>query len=81
MLSKDHAWWLPKGSIRALLAVIIILPTVAVLAMNAQYELLLSIAVIAVNFYFLKDAMTGETRSDEVGASNPIDPLPEEDNA
>lgn len=78
MFSNEHAWWLPKGSIRALLAVIIILPTVAVLAINAQYELLLSIAVIAVNFYFLKDTITGKTRSDEVGASQPIDPVVEE---
>jgi len=78
MLSNEHAWWLPKGSIRALLAIAIIVPTVAVLAVNAQFELLFSIAVLAANFYFLKDSMTGKTRSDEVGASQPIDPTLED---
>ena len=70
MLNKEHAWWLPPGSIRALLALAIIIPTMVVLAVNGQFAEMMSIAVIAVNFYFLKDNLSGRTASDETNQSS-----------
>lgn len=75
--SSEHAWWLPKGSIRAVLAIIVIGAAVVVLTANNEYGLLAGMAVLAMNFYFLKDAL-GTTLSDRVGASNPIDPVDDE---
>lgn len=77
MFNRDYAWWLPKGSIRALLAIAVVLPTMFVLAQAQEYGMMLGIAVIIINFYFLKDLM-GRTASDLVDVSTPIDPV--EDN-
>jgi hypothetical protein len=64
MSTERFAWWLPKGSIRALLAIIVVSATTYVLAINSEYGLLAGLAVIVINFYFLKDAL-GKTASDK----------------
>lgn len=77
MFNRDYAWWLPKGSVRALLAIAVVVPTMVVLASAQEYGMMVGLAVIIVNFYFLKDVLTGRTQSDDVDVSNPIDPVPE----
>jgi hypothetical protein len=72
MFNRDYAWWLPKGSIRAVLAIAVVIPTMIVLAYAAEYGMMVGIAIVVINFYFLKDVL-GVTPSDDVGISDPID--------
>jgi hypothetical protein len=73
-ITNQYAWWLPKGSIRALLALIVVSATTWVLAVNSEYGVLAGLAIVVINFYFLKDSI-GVTASDTVNVSAPIDPV------
>ena len=51
-MNQDQPLWLPEGSVRSLVAITVVVVTVASLAINEEVEKLTELAFLVLGFYF-----------------------------